>query len=267
MNRSQILNYSFKNFQSVGQIHSTCGFYIAGTGRNEDTCEQPFQSLAIVRPTVTMASAIRGGQFGACPVLTVTSLEVRRGDIGLLRDLSFELSPGQTALVTGANGSGKTSLLRVLAGLAVPAAGRVAWRGSDVHRLPPESRGDIAYLGHLDGLKRELTVDENLSFCRSFWNGPDLIGSLTAELRLASCRDREVRRLSAGQRRRVALACMRLKPASFWLLDEPLTNLDAPGTDLAVNWLTEHTAAGGIAVVSTHRPERLAGAASIEVAL
>ena len=214
-----------------------------------------------------MAPAIHGGQFCACPVLTVTSLEVRRGDIGLIRDLSFELSPGQTALVTGANGSGKTSLLRVLAGLAVPAAGRVEWCGSAIHRLLPEVRGEIAYLGHRDGLTRQLTVDENLEFCRSFWKSSGHIEPLTSELRLESCRQREVRRLSAGQRRRVALACMRLKPASLWLLDEPLTNLDAKGTEVMVEWLKGHAAAGGIAVVSTHRPRRLETAASIEVAL
>ena len=214
-----------------------------------------------------MAPATHGGQFGAFPVLTVTSLEVRRGEIGLIRDLSFKLPPGQTALVTGANGSGKTSLLRVLAGLAVPASGGVDWCGSAVHRLLPELRGEIAFLGHLDGLKRGLTVEENLEFCRSFWKGRDVIELLITELRLETCRHREVRRLSAGQRRRVALACMRLKPARLWLLDEPLTNLDTKGTKMVVEWLRRHTAAGGIAVVSTHRPKRLATAASIEVAL
>ena len=214
-----------------------------------------------------MASATHGDHFGACPVLTVTSLEVRRGGIGLLRDLSFELSPGQTALVTGANGSGKTSLLRVLAGLAVPAAGRIDWRGSALHRLPSEDRGQIAYLGHLDGLKREFTVEENLEFCRSFWKGRGPIEPLLTELRLESCRHRKVRRLSAGQRRRAALACLRLKPARLWLLDEPLTNLDARGTEVVIDWLRGHAAEGGVAIVSTHRPQRLATAASIEVAL
>ena len=214
-----------------------------------------------------MASASHGDHFGACPVLTVTSLEVRRGGIGLVRDLSFELSPGQIALVTGANGSGKTSLLRVLAGLAVPAAGRIDWRGSVVHRLHPEDRGEIAYLGHLDGLKQEFTVDENLEFCRSFWKGRGPVEPLVTAMRLESCRHRKVRRLSAGQRRRVALACMRLKPARLWLLDEPLTNLDTRGTGVVVEWLRGHAAAGGMAVVSTHRPKRLETAASIEVAL
>ena len=135
-------------------------------------------------------------------MLTVTSLEVRRGEACLLRDLGFELPAGHTALVTGANGSGKTSLLRVLAGLGMPTAGGVAWCGKSVFRLTPEARADIAYLGHLDGLKGELTVEENLEFCRQFWNGRDAVGSMLEALRLGPYRRREVRRLSAGQRRR-----------------------------------------------------------------
>ena len=213
-----------------------------------------------------MAPVLRGGQHDAQPVLTVTSLEVWRSETRLLRDLSFELPPGHTALITGANGSGKTSLLRVLAGLAAPAAGRVDWSGTAVHRLVPEARAEIAYLGHLDGLKRELTVEENLGFCRRFWNGRDAIGQVLEDLRLRPYRRRAVRRLSAGQRRRVALGCMWLKPASLWLLDEPLVNLDAKGIAVVLEWLRRHNAAGGIAVVSTHDPGRLA-LASLEVAL
>ena len=214
-----------------------------------------------------MAAATHGGKFGARPVLTVTSLEVRRGDTCLLSDLSFALPPGQTALITGANGSGKTSLLRVLAGLAAPAAGRVDWSGTAVHRLAPETRAEIAYQGHLGGLKAELTVEENLEFCRAFWQGRDAIEPLLEQLRIRSYRHREVRRLSAGQRRRVALGCMWLKPAKLWLLDEPLTNLDAKGASVVFQWLERHTAAGGLAVVSAHEPETLSAAASVEIAL
>ena len=194
-------------------------------------------------------------------MLTVTSLAVSRGETRLIRDLGFELSPGQTALVTGANGSGKTSLLRVLAGLAAPAAGRVEWCGKDVHRLVPEAREQIAYLGHLDGLKKELTVEENLRFCREFWHGRDATERILEQLRLQPYRRREVQRLSAGQRRRVALGSMWMKPAKLWLLDEPLTNLDGKGVAVVVEWLRQHSADGGIAVVSTHDPSRLAPAA------
>ena len=198
-------------------------------------------------------------------MLTVTSIEVRRGESCLIRDFDFELLAGQTALITGPNGSGKTSLLRVLAGLAVPAAGRVEWCGTRVHRLAPEARVEIAYLGHLDGLKKELTVEENLQFTRNFWSGRDEIGRVLDELRLRPFRGREVSRLSAGQRRRTALGCLWLKPARLWLLDEPLTNLDDKGAAVMQAWLGQHTGAGGLAALSTHQPDRLTGSLAIEL--
>ena len=203
----------------------------------------------------------------APPALKVESLEVRRGESRLFAALGFSLQPGQMALVTGANGSGKTTLLRVLAGLTVPIAGSVTWSGIPVHRLEPAARGAIAYQGHLDGLKKELTVAENLAFYKAFWNGQRSGDSLLDRLRLRGCRDRPVRYLSAGQRRRAALGCMRLRPAKLWLLDEPLTNLDARGAELVAEWLAEHTAAGGLAVVATHQRSRLLRSATVEIGL
>ncbi|MCY3730846.1 MAG: heme ABC exporter ATP-binding protein CcmA [Rhodospirillaceae bacterium] len=201
------------------------------------------------------------------PALKVESLEVWRGESRLFAALGFSLQPGQMALVTGANGSGKTTLLRVLAGLTVPIAGSVTWSGTPVHRLEPVARGAIAYQGHLDGLKKELTVAENLAFYKAFWNGQRSGDSLLDRLRLSGCRDRPVRYLSAGQRRRAALGCMRLRPAKLWLLDEPLTNLDARGAELVAEWLAEHTAAGGLAVVATHQRSRLLRSATVEIGL
>jgi heme exporter protein A len=199
--------------------------------------------------------------------LIVSSLEVWRGERRLFNDLSFELTPGQTALITGPNGSGKTSLLRVLAGLSVPAQGAVTWNGASVSRLVPELRATIAYQGHLLGLKKDLSVTENLEFYRALWAGEGDIEPLLSELRLNEFADREIRYLSAGQRRRVALGCMRLRCARLWLLDEPLTNLDAAGAEVISAWLREHTAAGGTAVIATHQADRVDSVAAVEVEL
>ena len=205
-----------------------------------------------------------------CP-FKVESLEVWRGESCLFSELDFELGDGQAALVTGANGSGKTTFLRILAGMTLPASGAVTWLGTPVHRLDPLQRADIAYQGHLNGLKKELTVVENMTFDRRFWNGgqepEEPLEELLEELRLNECRDRQVRYLSAGQRCRAALGCMRLKPAKLWLLDEPLTNLDGRGAELVAGWVTAHTAAGGLAVVATHQREQLVQTASVEIEL
>ena len=201
----------------------------------------------------------------------VESLEVWRGESCLFAELDFQMGPGQAALVTGANGSGKTTLLRVLAGMTLPASGAVTWSSTLVHRLDPLQRAEIAYQGHLNGLKKELTVAENMTFYSRFWNGGqepgELLEELLEELRLNECRDRQVRYLSAGQRCRAALGCMRLKPAKLWLLDEPLTNLDARGAELVAGWLTAHTNGGGLAVVATHQREQLVEAVSVEIEL
>ena len=199
--------------------------------------------------------------------LTVSSLEVWRGERHLFSDLDFALDAGEIALVTGPNGAGKTTLLRILAGLGIPQSGAVEWRGEPVRDLPPEERASVAYLGHLDGLKKNLTVVENLRFLAALWGKKGDIEAPLEALGLTEFRDRHVRYLSAGQKRRVSLAGMRLREASLWLLDEPLTNLDAAGADVVVDWLGQHAAAGGSAVVATHQTDRLISAASIEIEL
>jgi heme exporter protein A len=199
--------------------------------------------------------------------LNVNSLEVWRGERRLFGDLSFELSPGEIALVTGANGSGKTTLLRIMAGLSVAEAGNVTWRGCAVHELTPEVRPEVVYQGHLEGLKKDMTVVENLEFYRALWGVEGAVEPLLEELGLVSCAHRELRYLSAGQRRRASLGCMRLRKAHLWLLDEPLTNLDAAGTDLVAHWLDDHASSGGVAVVATHLAERLRERVAVEVDL
>jgi len=199
--------------------------------------------------------------------LSVTSLEVARGERQLFAGLDFDLASGQLALVTGPNGAGKTTLMRTLAGLRLPSAGSVSFGAVPVSRIARGLTAPIAFQGHLDGLKNDLTVAENLQFSAALWGGGEPIEALAGELGLEDCLGRQVRFLSAGQRRRVALGCMRLRPATLWLLDEPLTNLDARGAGLVASWLDAHLERGGSAVVATHQPDKLAGRAAIEVDL
>ena len=203
----------------------------------------------------------------AVPVLVARNVDVRRGGRCVVRGLSFGLGGGGLALVVGPNGSGKTSLLRVLAGLAPCAGGEVTWNSVALARIPAEDRADIAYRGHLDGLKKELTVEENLAFWAALRRQRSGFDELLAALDLHGVAGRQVRFLSAGQRRRAALATLKVAPARLWLLDEPMTNLDSAGRTLVAGWVSEHLAQGGVAVVATHRPDELArpGATLVEL--
>jgi heme exporter protein A len=200
-------------------------------------------------------------------VLRGQQLAVWRGERCLFERLDFELAPAQLALVVGTNGSGKTTLLRVLAGLSPPTAGTATWHGTSVDALPQERRADIAYRGHLDGLKKDLTVRENLDFHAAIWGGTCDIPALLAELKLVDTADVRVRNLSAGQRRRTALATLRLTAAKLWVLDEPSTNLDSDGRATVVRWARRHLDDGGTAVIATHQPEEFAtpGTVLIEI--
>jgi len=200
-------------------------------------------------------------------MLSGRELAVWRGEHCLFEQLHFDLGPEQLALLVGPNGSGKTTLLRVLAGLALPTSGAVTWKGILVHELSPEDRAEVAYRGHLEALKRDLTVAENLAFHASLWGREPKFDAILTELKLDRAAHMRARDLSAGQRRRVALAMLRLSGAKLWLLDEPTTNLDSEGRALLVAWTHQHIAGGGLAVVATHQPDEFAtgGALMIEL--
>ncbi len=199
--------------------------------------------------------------------LITADLGVSRGGRLLINGLSFALQAGQAALITGPNGSGKTSLLRVLAGLAPPAAGSVKWAATEVRRLAPEARAGIAYRGHLNGLKKDLTVRENLEFHRSLNGSEAPIDELLGTLGLGEVAGQRLRYLSAGQRRRAGLATLHLGEARLWLLDEPLTNLDIAGRRLVAQWIDEHLDAGGMAAIASHQPDQLAGGGTLSIEL
>jgi heme exporter protein A len=184
--------------------------------------------------------------------LELTDVGLSRGGRVLASGLSFALAPGQLALVTGPNGSGKTTLLRTIAGLSLPVEGSIRLGGQKVSSLDSDGRGQVTFQAHLEGLKNDLTVDENISFYSVLRDSPKNNHEYMTELGLDAVRARQVRNLSAGQRRRVTLAILAALRTKLWLLDEPLTNLDASGRALVARWLARHLAQGGLAVIATH---------------
>jgi heme exporter protein A len=193
----------------------------------------------------------------ASPRLEARDLDIWRGGRRLVAGLSFALERGQKALIVGPNGSGKTSLLRIVAGLAPSSGGQVTWNAVGTYDLSPEARAGVVYCAHLDGLKKDLTVRENLTFYARLRGADEALDELLEALSLAGVADRQVRHLSAGQRRRAGLATLLAARAQLWILDEPMTNLDAAGRALVAGRIGAHLAAGGLAVIATHQPEEL----------
>jgi len=190
-------------------------------------------------------------------MLELRALQCARNDAVLFADLNCVLNPGETLYVRGANGSGKSTLLRILAGLAQPDAGEVLWCGTGTATLGTEYAAVLQYVGHHNGVKLDLTAQENLALYQALNGGHDTASLCTALERagLASCTALPARRLSAGQRRRLALARLLLWHAPLWLLDEPLTSLDDEGRALFRGLMQRHTTGGGIIVMATHEAD------------
>jgi heme exporter protein A len=186
--------------------------------------------------------------------LAVEKVHVWRGDRHVLKGVSLTVGPGELLHVSGANGAGKTTLLRVVAGLLRPEQGAVHWRGASILAARSEYQAALAYASHEPALKSDLTALENLRFLVGL-KRPVSLSELGASLErtgVAQCADLPARVLSAGQRRRVAMARVLAYRASLWLLDEPFTNLDAAGAALMSTLLEDHVAAGGAALVVAH---------------
>lgn len=187
-------------------------------------------------------------------LLAGRGLTVVRGDRCLFAGLEFALGKGELMLVEGPNGSGKTSLLRTVAGLLPPEDGEVLWRGESTRRMRQTFHAEVAWTGHRAGFKGDLTLRENLRFeCGLRRTAGDPGEAVLARLGLEGLDRIPFRLLSAGQQRRVALARLLLSGATLWLLDEPFTHLDAAGRELVVGLLAEHLAAGGLAAMASHQ--------------
>lgn len=189
-------------------------------------------------------------------MLKVTNLECVRGENSLFKDINFILEAGELLQVNGPNGSGKTSLLRILCGLAKPAYGEIQWRGNFIHSLDEEYHSVITYLGHLNGVKDNLTAIENLCIsCALAGNEIDEKKAYGA-LQYMGLGGREalpVKVLSQGQRRRVTLARLLVCSTVLWILDEPLVALDNAAVDLVQRLLEQHLEQGGMVVMTTHQ--------------
>ena len=189
-------------------------------------------------------------------ILDVTNLACVRGERRIFRNLNFSVSPGTFLQVTGANGSGKTSLLRILCGLLTPAEGQINWQGAEIRALGEEYFSSVTYLGHRFGIKDELTADENLRIAAGL-KGHELDKSKSHQalqkMGLVGRESVAVRLLSEGQRRRVSLARLTTSNTKLWLLDEVLTSLDKTAVRLVRSLIEEHLAGGGMAIVATHQ--------------
>lgn len=180
-----------------------------------------------------------------------------RGDLQLFDGISFELQPGDAMRIAGTNGSGKTSLLRMLAGLSAPAQGEVRWNGSDIRKLREEFCSNLIYLGHANGVKDDLLAWENLVVASTLSgkavSRDDALNALE-QLGLGRAAELPTRALSQGQRKRVALARLSLGiGASLWILDEPFTALDVSAVDTLCGTLNSHLERGGMVIYTTHQ--------------
>jgi heme exporter protein A len=188
-------------------------------------------------------------------LLEAREINCWRGDRHILRDVSFDLRGGEFLKLTGPNGVGKTTLIRIVCGLLPPENGTVYWRGTVVRSTSDEYHAEMAYLGHLNSLKADLTARENLRFLaglRQTLSDADIDGALD-RVGIVSRGDLMARSLSAGQKRRLALARLLLSGAALWILDEPVTNLDTAGIELVEELIAEHVNGGGLALAAAHQ--------------
>jgi heme exporter protein A len=179
-----------------------------------------------------------------------------RGDRLLFSDINFSLLPGNVIQLTGANGSGKTSLLRIICGLLTPAEGEIRWQGTNIKSLGEEHSRSLTYVGHRNGVKEELNPIENLRIANGLAGNsltPAAAKSALEKIGLTGRDTLPARLLSEGQRRRLALARLITSGAKLWILDEVLTSLDRSAVAIMKKLIGEHLQNGGMAIIATHQ--------------
>lgn len=184
--------------------------------------------------------------------LTARNLSCIRQDRLIFKNIGFNVNPGEVLWVKGKNGAGKSSLLRIIAGLLKQAKGDISWKGADVHTDSDEYQGQFRYIAHQDALKPVLTGQENLNFWAGY-AGKNAVKLALREFELEKIADTPVGIMSAGQRKRTNLARLIACPAPLWILDEPVSSLDVHYIDLFKNQLIKHVDGGGMALLATHQ--------------
>jgi len=189
-------------------------------------------------------------------MLEASQLECVRGDRRLFAGVGFRLEGGELLNLQGKNGAGKTSLLRMLVGLAQPVAGEITWRGEPIRKLAEDYRAELCYMGHHNAIKEELTPLENLLASARLAGEPlseeQALEALYA-VGLAGREDLQAKYLSQGQKRRVALARLIHERRALWVLDEPFVALDVAAVDMVAGLIGAHLQRGGLAVMTTHQ--------------
>ncbi len=190
-------------------------------------------------------------------MLEARKLRCERDERILFSDLSFLVKAGEWIQITGGNGVGKTTLLRLLSGLARPDVGGVYWQAQPLHRVRDSYQQNLLWIGHQPGIKTRLSALENLRFFHHDGDAAQCMNAL-AQAGLAGYEDIPVNQLSAGQQRRVALARLWLTRATLWILDEPFTAIDMNGVERLTQRMAQHTERGGIVILTTHQPINMA---------
>ncbi len=204
-------------------------------------------------PAITLFNGMQS-ETAVTHVLEARDLCCIRDDRTLFSGLNFTLNSGEALILEGRNGSGKTSLLRILCGIRLPDEGKLLWQDEDAHRIGAEFHQHIAYLGHRDGNKLDLTPEENLRIAQGLGRArADVsIDEALEKVGLYGFEDVPTRNLSAGQQRRVAIARLLITEAELWILDEPFTSLDRKGIEDVEDMFDQHLARGGMSVLTTH---------------
>ena len=188
--------------------------------------------------------------------LQLEQLACQRGDRILFTDLSLQFQSGDFVQIEGHNGIGKTSLLRILAGLAQPVEGKVRWNSDEITKQREEYHYQLLYLGHHSGVKPELTAWENLKFYQQIsqsQQGTDILWDVLETVGLLGREDLPAAQLSAGQQKRIALARLWISEAPLWILDEPFTAIDKKGVEVLTELFENHTKKGGMVILTSHQ--------------